>query len=122
VSVNSLKSLATLTFAVMLIGCEPRTPVLAEAPTVAVDMDVYRGGAIAQMVCRQCHDVGVAGLGPETNVGAPAFADVASRLGMTAEKVSQWMRKTHPIMPTYMFNDANVHELAAYIMSLRLPS
>jgi len=32
------------------------------------------------------------------------------------------MRKTHPIMPTYMFNDANVHELAAYIMSLRLPS
>lgn len=124
---NSLKrraplALGSLTLALMMMGCEPPTPALTETPTAAVSMDVYRGGAIAQMVCNQCHDVGVAGLGPETKVGAPAFADVASRPGMTEEKVSQWMRETHPIMPTYMFNDANVDELAAYIMSLRRPS
>ena len=38
---------------------------------------------------------------------------------MTAEQLGVWMRSSHPSMPAYMFSDANVDEVAAYIMGLR---
>ncbi len=81
--------------------------------------DPYRGSAIAQQVCVQCHDVGVDGLTPRTQVGAPAFPAIANGDGTTAAGLADWMRKSHPAMPNFIFDEASVAALSAYIMSLR---
>ncbi len=110
----------------LLMGCTPAPPATGSSPEAAspvqpVGLDVYRGSAIAQMVCVQCHDIGIAGLPPETQVNAPAFPEVASRGGATSEQLKRWIRTTHPIMPTFMFSEGDVADLAAYIMSLHHP-
>ena len=108
----------------LLLGCTDAArapPPEAAPPPPPVALDVYRGSAVAQQVCVQCHDIGIKGVLPSTRVNAPGFPEVANRGGMTAEQLKQWMRTTHPIMPTFMFNDNAVGDLAAYIMSLRRP-
>ena len=97
-------------------------PVAATAPAVAAapqQGDPYRGSAIAQQVCVQCHDVGVDGLTPRMQVGAPAFPAIANGDGTTAAGLADWMRKSHPAMPNFIFDDTSVSALSAYIMSLR---
>lgn len=93
----------------------PVAPVGAQGP----EGDAYRGAAIAQQVCVQCHDVGVEGLAPKIQVGAPAFPDVANGDGVTAAGLADWMRKSHPAMPNFIFDEPSVAALSAYIMSLR---
>lgn len=111
----------------LLLACTPQAPAAAPPePKVAIETPVaappvYRGGAIARQVCVQCHDVGVEGLDATTEVGAPGFVEVANREGMTGEKLVQWLRTSHPLMPTFMFDDTSVADLAAFIMSLRRP-
>lgn len=108
----------------LMLGCSPAGPA-PEPPSVAlaqtVEGDVYRGSAVAQQVCVQCHDIGIAGMPAQTRVNAPDFVLTANRGGMTAAQLRAWMRSTHPIMPTFMFNDTVTNDLAAYIMSLRKP-
>ena len=98
----------------------PRGP--APPPAVsAVDPAVYRGAAIAQQVCSQCHDIGL-GQRAEVPVGAPAFRDIAKRPETTPEKLAAWMAKSHAVMPNYMFAGPDVSDLAAFIVSLRAPA
>jgi mono/diheme cytochrome c family protein len=110
-----------------LLACAPAAPPTPPPePKVAIETPVvvppvYRGGAIAQQVCVQCHDVDVEGLSATTEVGAPGFVEVANREGMTGEKLVQWLRTSHPLMPTFMFDDTSVEDLAVFIMSLRRP-
>ncbi len=93
----------------------------ADAAQGGADMAVHRGAALARQVCVQCHDIGVPGAGPTMQIGAPTFPNVANSEGATAASLEQWMRTSHPTMPTYMFNDSSVTDLAAYIMSLHKP-
>jgi mono/diheme cytochrome c family protein len=105
-------------------GCAPAPAEPPKASVAAASVpagDVYRGSAVAQQVCVQCHDVGIAGMPAQTQVNAPDFVVTANRGGMTAEQLRAWMRSTHRIMPTFMFSDAVTADLAAYIMSLRDP-
>ena len=98
---------------------EAAAPVAPVAATPVVEGDAYRGSAIAQHVCVQCHDVGVEGLAPKTLVGAPTFRTIAKGDGATAASLSEWMRTSHPAMPNFIFDEASVSALSAYIMSLR---
>jgi mono/diheme cytochrome c family protein len=105
-------------------GCSPEKPAAEPVQAAAsqpLDPAVYRGSAFARQVCVQCHDVGAGGGPAVNNVGAPAFATIASRDGMTANHIVEWMVSSHPTMPTYMLNEAAITDIAAYIMSLRSP-
>ena len=82
------------------------------------DAAVYRGSAVAKQVCAQCHDIG-AGSGPAIYAGAPTFISVIEKPETTSEGLAQWLKSSHPSMPHYMFNDAEVVDLVAYMMSLR---
>lgn len=94
------------------------TPAASAVAPPAVEHDAYHGSAIAQQVCVQCHDVGVEGLTPKMQVGAPDFVAIANGDGVTAAGLAEWMRKSHPAMPNFIFDDSSVAALSAYIMSL----
>ena len=94
-------------------------PAAAPVAAAGAEGDAYRGAQIAQQVCVQCHDVGVAGLAQKMQVVAPEFPEVANGEGVTAAGLADWMRKSHPAMPNFVFDDASVAALSAYIMSLR---
>lgn len=99
----------------------PISPPRASVPPPAVsevDPAAYRGAAIAQQVCSQCHDIGL-WQGPEVPVNAPAFRDIARRPETTPERLAAWMAKSHAVMPNYMFTEPDVSDLAAFIASLR---
>jgi len=91
----------------------------ARAPQVAAgDPAAYRGAAVAAQVCSRCHDVGM-GAPPVMETGAPKFRDLAGQTDSTPESLAAKMRKSHPIMPDYIFDEAETADLAVYILSLR---
>ena len=91
----------------------------APAPQVAAsDPAAYRGAAVAAQVCSRCHDVGM-GAPPVMEIGAPKFRDLAGQTDSTPESLAAKMRKSHPIMPDYIFGEAETADLAVYILSLR---
>jgi len=93
-----------------------------ESPTATQlaesDPAAYRGAAVAAQVCSRCHDIGM-GAPPAMEIGAPKFRDLAERADSTAESLGARMRDSHPIMPDYIFGDAEIAELAIYIIGLR---
>ncbi len=104
-------------------GDAASAPEASSQPAVAAvaaqdDAAVYRGSAVAKQVCAQCHDIG-AGSGPAIYAGAPTFISVIEKADTTSEGLAQWLKSSHPSMPHYMFNDAEVGDLVAYMMSLR---
>lgn len=126
---RSQRSLGALLmmFPLALVACTPAAPGDASAPEASVqqvatagqaDPAVYRGATVAQQVCAQCHDIGT-GVGPAIHAGAPTFASVLDKPDTTSEGLAKWLKSSHPSMPHYMFNDAEVGDLVAYIMSLR---
>ena len=114
--------------ALAIAACDLRTksPPIKPAMTRAtvehrpagVDPAAYRGAAIAQQVCNQCHNIGL-GAGALAEVGAPSFTVIAGRPETSAEGLAVWMRASHAVMPNYMFEGADVADLAAFIVSLR---
>ncbi len=108
-----------------LAACNPPGP--AESPDVEApratqvvtsDPAAYRGAAVAAQVCSRCHDVGM-GAPPVMEIGAPKFRDLAGQTDSTAEGLAAKMRKSHPVMPDYIFGEAETADLAVYILSLR---
>jgi mono/diheme cytochrome c family protein len=113
-----------------LAGCSP--PASLESPKVESpkvekpvaaqptqsDPAAYRGAAVAGQVCSRCHDVGM-GAPPVMEIGAPKFPELAARAESTPESLATAMRDSHPVMPDYIFGDAEISDLAAYILSLR---
>ncbi len=115
----------TFASALTLAGCTPAEEVAtseaaapASAVVTAADPAAYRGAAVAGQVCSRCHDVGM-GAPPVMEIGAPKFRELAGRPESTAESLAAKMRESHPVMPDYIFDDADISELAAYILSLR---
>ena len=98
------------------------TPAQIETPGQAAQTSpaAYRGAAVAAQVCAECHDVGM-GAAAAVNLGAPDFKVIADRPESTAAGLAAWMLASHPRMPNYLFSEAEVTDLAAYIVSLRAP-
>jgi mono/diheme cytochrome c family protein len=96
----------------------PTQDVTQAAASQQSDPAIYRGAAIAGQVCSQCHESsGAAGGGKNPN--APALAVVANRPGTNEAGLRHWLTTQHPSMPNYIFDEATVRDLVAYIMSLR---
>ena len=108
-----------------LAGCSP--PASVESPKVETPVAAqpaqggpaaYRGAAVAGQVCSRCHDVGM-GAPPVMEIGGPKFRELAARTQSTPESLAAAMRDSHPVMPDYIFGDAEISDLAEYILSLR---
>ena len=96
----------------------PTQDVKPPAASQQSDPAIYRGAAIAGQVCSQCHESSDA-VGGGNNPDAPALAVVANRPETNAAGLRHWLTTRHPSMPNYIFDDATVQDLVAYIMSLR---
>jgi mono/diheme cytochrome c family protein len=125
--VRSFWRLGFAAIAIAVSGCSPETSSQGVKPSTqagsgqaapeTIDPAVYRGSATARQVCAQCHDIST-GTAPANNVGAPSFASVANRPGMTNEQLAAWLSSSHPSMPNFIFDTTSIGDLAAYVMSL----
>lgn len=83
----------------------------------ADNRDVAAGKALAGDKCAQCHVV-IPGSGAGwTN--APSFDQIANRPTTSAAWLTRFIPQDHARMINYNFNQAQIRQLSAYIMSLR---
>lgn len=78
-----------------------------------------RGRAIASMGCASCHAIDPAGDSPLAI--APPFREIVRRRGSDdlAAAFEQGLVTTHPAMPLYVFRANEIHDLTAYLNTLR---
>lgn len=105
-----------------LAGCAPPR----DLPEVQVRApDPARGLELAETWCLLCHEI-APGRPGDLDAGAPPFAALAERPGMTAATLRGFMNEVHPVltvgepfpMPTVVLYPAEKEDLIAYILSL----
>ena len=81
--------------------------------------DPKQGKALAEKLCTNCHLVGGAVQHEHANADVPSFPEIANLEGQTAGAITaRIMLPKHP-MPTIPLTEAELADLAAYILSLR---
>lgn len=80
--------------------------------------DAVAGRAYAEAVCARCHAV----LPNET--ASPAsdatpFETIANTSGMTGTALAVWLQTSHPTMPNLVLKKDDIHNVIAYILSLK---
>ena len=84
----------------------------------AADDNVERGREMAERLCAVCHMND--GQGEKAGVsGVPSFRAVANRPAQTFEGVQAWLQSVPPMMPNHNLTRDEIHNLGAFIMSLR---
>lgn len=93
------------------------TPALAQGPAARAP-DVQRGRDIAEKLCSGCHRVT-----PEQQssgwVDVPSFQEIAKRPGRTPERIVGSIMLPHPPMPDIALATSTLHDIAAYILTLK---
>ncbi|WP_425987445.1 c-type cytochrome [Brevundimonas sp. TWP2-3-2] len=71
--------------------------------------------------CASCHAIDATGDSPL--VVAPPFREIVRRRGSDdlAAAFEQGLVTTHPAMPPYVFGASQIHDLTAYLDTLRAP-
>jgi mono/diheme cytochrome c family protein/predicted TPR repeat methyltransferase len=80
--------------------------------------DARKGLAYAQRVCAECHNV-LRSEAASPNKQAPPFKAIADTPGMSVTALTVWSRTSHPTMPNFVIEPADMDDLIAYILSLR---
>jgi mono/diheme cytochrome c family protein len=86
-------------------------------PAAAQDADLRAGLNTAREVCGACHAV-LAGETQSPHRQAPSFERIARTPGMTSTALTVALRTSHQTMPNLMFEDAELRDVIAYILSL----
>lgn len=91
-------------------------------PSLSTAMDgesASRGRAMARFGCASCHAIDSAGDSPLAL--APPFREIVRRRGSDdlAAAFEQGLVTTHPVMPPYVFRANEIHDLTAYLDTLR---
>ena len=75
--------------------------------------------AFAQAACGSCHGVERYGLSP--NPGAPEFAVIANREGLTRETLRKWLVTAHnyPEQMDFYLEADEVDDIVGYMLTLR---
>ena len=92
------------------------------APSLSTAMDVEaaaRGAIIARTSCAGCHAIEAAGDSPMAI--APPFRAIVQRRSSDdlAAAFERGLVTTHPAMPPYVFRANEIHDLTAYLDTLR---
>jgi mono/diheme cytochrome c family protein len=73
---------------------------------------------VARRICSECHAV-ERRRGSSPNLDAPSFRRIANTRGMTAKFLSVEIRRAHEVMPNLNLKASELHDVMAYILSLR---
>ncbi len=79
--------------------------------------DAQVGLELARQVCAECHVVEQEQV-PSFYSDAPSFMAIAEIPGMTALAVRVALRTPHRTMPNLVLEEAEIDDIAAYILSL----
>ena len=125
-------------FCLMLVGgCTPLAGPRVEPPasattrtnppvaslSTALDREsASRGRAMAIVGCASCHAIDASGDSPMAI--APPFRDIVRRRGSEdlSAAFEQGLVTPHPAMPPYVFGASQIHDLTAYLDTLRAPA
>jgi mono/diheme cytochrome c family protein len=94
------------------------TAFLISSTIQAQESAIQRGQMFAQTNCSRCHAVGTVGESPLPK--APPFRTLHQRYPVEdlVEALAEGIRTAHPAMPEFELNDAQIHDLIAYLKSL----
>lgn len=96
-------------------------PAVSSLSTALDRESASRGRAMAIVGCASCHAIDAAGDSPLAV--APPFREIVRRRGSDdlAAAFEQGLVTTHPAMPPYVFGASQIHDLTAYLDTLRTP-
>ena len=101
-------------YAIAALALAATGSVLAQSP---ID-NASSGLRVATTICAKCHQVTLT-MSPSA-VGAPSFAEIASRPTTTAISLKRFLRSNnHSRMPNFMLSPANTDDVVAYILSVK---
>jgi mono/diheme cytochrome c family protein len=80
--------------------------------------DARRGRELAVRLCTNCHVVDRAASG-SVRADVPTFPAIASRQGVTPERLAGAIIIPHPAMPGVQLSTAEIRDVVAYILSLK---
>jgi mono/diheme cytochrome c family protein len=80
-------------------------------------IEARQGRAFAQRICATCHGI-VLGA-PSSIAGAPNFYAIAATPGMSPLALRVALETPHHSMPNLVLTADELHDVTAYIMSLR---
>jgi len=104
------RRLALLTAVAIAAGAGP---LAAEDPG-----DAGRGHSFAMKVCSECHGIEATDeISP--NLSATPFRIVANTPGMSPRALTVWLTNPHPTMPSLVLERDDMHDVIAYILSLK---
>lgn len=112
-------------FAAALLAISACSPTLTATDVESIEEDVAHadravaGLSVAEARCAGCHAVTPGQISP--NSGAPPFASIARRPGLTNATASTWLRNSHdfPDQMNFALEPGQAEELAAYLLTLR---
>jgi cytochrome c len=78
--------------------------------------DPTRGYQLAQRLCANCHAIEVSST---ATVDVPSFSVIARQPNVTAEQLAGRIIVPHPAMPNTNLTVAEIHDVIAYILSLK---
>lgn len=102
-------------FMVLLLAAA--APERLHADTAAKEVRIGLGRDLARLWCSHCHAVEAEG-GEVVQPEVPAFTEIATLPGQTAEKIQAFLIDPHPPMPNLNLTRVETENLAAYILSL----
>lgn len=79
--------------------------------------DPIAGRKLAYDVCAACHVV-EPGLEPRSDIGAPAFPELAEQPGITALSLRVFLQTPHERMPDLLLSPDETDNVIAHILSL----
>ena len=96
------------------LACLSAAPGLAQPAA-----DPASGGVLAGQLCSGCHLVSPRSHGPVPD-GIPSFMAIAARPGIDSARIeATLLSPPHPVMPSPPLDPRQLHDVAAYILSLR---
>jgi len=82
--------------------------------------DKEKGRALAVSLCAHCHMN--EGQGEKQRpMDVPGFRAIANRPNQSMRGIVAWLRSVPPMMPNHHISQDEMHDLAAFILSLRHP-
>lgn len=91
---------------------------LAPAANAQEQGDPLAGLAYAEDVCARCHAV-ARGDTYSPDPDATSFQTVANTPGMSVIALSVWLQTPHPTMPNLVLKSDDLHNVIAYVTSLK---
>lgn len=85
---------------------------------LAQDGDAARGRAFVEKMCTGCHAVQPGEAASPLHT-APSFTAVADSPGLTALALGAFFRTSHKNMPNFILATKDIHDVSAYILSLK---